>query len=169
MSYNAQHRTVLSDDKKHQIKSAYSKKLKQTISFPEQSPHTRQEFKDECDINTIMAQYERTGEIFHINEAAPQYLDCNGDDFRANMDYIAGAFSMFEELPSSIRAQFDNDPATFLDFTSQAKNYPELAAMGLLSPEAAEKYLNPAPTPTAPPTAPPASSTPSEPAPQKDA
>jgi len=169
MSYNAQHRTVLSDDKKHQIKSAYSKKIKQTISFPENSDHTRQEFKDECDINVIMAQYERTGEIFHLNEAAPQFMDCSGDDFRANMDYIASAFSMFEELPSKIRAQFDNDPATFLDFTSQEKSLPEMAAMGLLSPDAAERYLNPAPPPSAPPSAPPADSAPSEPPPTKAA
>lgn len=165
MSYNAQKRTVLSDDQNNQIKSAYSKKLKQIISFPEQSPHTRQEFKDECDINTIMAQYERTGELFHINEAAPQYMDCNGDDFRASMDYIAGAFSMFEELPSKIRAQFDNDPAAFLDFTSQEKNLPEMAAMGLLSPDATNRILNPAPAPSAPPAAPQADPTP----PQKDA
>lgn len=146
MSYNTSKRTVLSDDKHHQIKSAYSKKLKQTISFPENSDHTRQEFKDECDINNIMAQYERTGEIFHLNESAPQYLDCDGTDFRASMDYIAGAFSMFEELPSKIRAQFDNDPATFLDFCSHEKNYPELAQMGLLTPEATERRTNPQPT-----------------------
>nr|QJB19780.1 MAG: internal scaffolding protein [Microvirus sp.] len=169
MSYNVSQRTVLSDDKHNQIKSAYSKKIKQNISFPSQSPHTRQEFKDECDINTIMAQYERTGELFHINEAAPQYMDCNGDDFRASMDYIAGAFSMFEELPSKIRAQFDNDPAAFLDFTSREKNLPEMAAMGLLSPDAASRILTPQPTATTAPTAPPAASTPSEPPPQKDA
>lgn len=161
MSYNPDLRTVLTDDKNTKFHSAYSKKLKQTISFPEESPYTRQEFKDECDINTIMAQYIQTGEFFHLNESAPQYLDCTGEDFRSAMDYVAGAFSMFEELPSKVRAQFDNDPATFLDFASQEKNRPELAEMGLLSPEALDRFHNPpAPAPV-PPAAPQAAPTPS--------
>nr|QJB21637.1 MAG: internal scaffolding protein [Microvirus sp.] len=143
MSYSPTNRTALIDNKNIPFRSAYSKKLKTTISFPPSSPHTRQEFKDECDINNIMAQYLTTGEFFHINETAPQYLDCTGEDFRASMDYIAGAFSMFEELPSKIRIQFDNDPAEFLDFCSQEKNRPELAAMGLLSDEAVTRLATP--------------------------
>lgn len=108
-----------------------------------ESPYTRQEFKNECDINHIMLQYELTGEITHINESAPQYLDCSGEDFRAHMDYVAGAFSMFEELPAKMRARFDNDPAAFLDFCSHEKNRPEMAQMGLLSVDAAAAYATP--------------------------
>lgn len=143
MSYNPDQRTVLIKNDKSPFKSAYGNKLSIALVFPDNSPHTRQEFKAECDINNIMAQYLTTGEFFHINETAPQYLDCTGEDFRANMDYIAGAFSMFEELPSAIRMRFDNDPAEFLDFCSQEKNRPELADMGLLSPEAVTRLRTP--------------------------
>ncbi|AXH73767.1 MAG: internal scaffolding protein [Microviridae sp.] len=143
MSFNPSIRTQLLDNSNTPFRSAYSTKLKQSISFPDSSPHTRQEFKDECDINNIMRQYLTTGEFFHINETAPQYLDCTGEDFRASMDYIAGAFSMFEELPSSVRMQFDNDPAEFLEFCSHEKNRPELAAMGLLSDEAVQRMATP--------------------------
>jgi len=147
------------------FRSAYSFKIKVALEFPENSPHTRQEFKDECDINNIMAQYLVTNEFTHLNDAIPQYLDCSEADFRQQMDYVAGAYSMFEELPSKVRAQFDNDPALFLDFCSHEKNRPELAEMGLLSREAVER-LKPAPTPSAPSIVPPAAPTaPSAPAP----
>lgn len=160
MSYNPEHRTQLLDIKKSPFLGAYSPKLKITLSFPTNSPHTRQEFKEECDINNIMAQYMTTGEFFHINETAPQYLDCTGEDFRASMDYIAGAFSMFEELPASVRMQFDNDPAEFLDFCSQEKNRPELAAMGLLSDEAVQRMASPQPSPQSAPKEPTAAPSP---------
>jgi len=154
MSFNPELRTSLLSREPGQFKSAYSTKLNVEQSFPTDSEHTRQEFKDECDINNIMRQYQHTGEIFHINEAAPQYMDCSAEDFRDAMDYVAGAFSMFEELPSAIRIQFDNDPAAFLDFCSQEKNRPEMAAMGLLSQEAMDALNTPAPTPPLAPTAP---------------
>lgn len=151
MSFNPEKRTQLHDIKKTPFIGAYSPKLKITQSFPDNSPHTRQEFKEECDINNIMAQYMTSGEFFHINETAPQYLDCTGEDFRASMDYIAGAFSMFEELPASVRMQFDNDPAEFLDFCSHEKNRPELAAMGLLSADAVKQMATPQPPQQQPP------------------
>lgn len=162
MSYNPEHRTQLLDIKKSPFIGAYSPKIKIALSFPTSSPHTRQEFKDECDINNIMAQYMTSGEFFHINETAPQYMDCTGQDFRASMDYIAGAFSMFEELPSAIRMQFDNDPAEFLDFCSHEKNRPELAAMGLLSPEAIDRMATPQPSPSPAPKEPTAPSIPTQ-------
>jgi len=157
MSFNPELRTHLTATKNTLTIAPYQTKNKIALTFPNNSPHTRQEFKDECDINNIMSQYLHTGEFFHINEAAPQYLDCTGADFRAQMDYVAGAFTMFEELPSNIRTKFNNDPAEFLDFCSHEKNRPELAEMGLLSPEATERFntsIAPKAAPT-PPTEPP--------------
>lgn len=157
MSINLNNRTPLAEPGR--FLSAYSTKLSTGISFPEESPVTRQEFKQECDINYILSQYELGYEVTHINEAAPQYLDCSAETFREHMDYIAGAFSMFEELPAKLRARFDNDPAEFLDFCSHEKNRPEMAQLGLLSEEYSAKYIHPegsAPTPPpAPPKAPP--------------
>lgn len=169
MSFQPNNRTELLPRKLNQFRSAYSEKLEIAMVFPDHSEYTRQEFAEECDINTIMRQYQHTGELFHINETAPQYLDCTGEDFRTHMDYIAGAFSMFEELPSEIRSRFDNDPAEFLDFCSHDKNRPELAEMGLLSPEAVERMSTPAPTPQSASSAPTAPLAPaSEPTPKTD-
>lgn len=157
MSFNPNNRTPLAEPGR--FLSAYSNKLKTSLDFPLESPVTRQEFKQECDINYILSQYELGYEITHINEAAPQYLDCSADTFREHMDYVAGAFSMFEELPAKLRARFGNDPAEFLDFCSQEKNRPEMAELGLLSAEANTAYFQsrdevpqrPASPPAAPP------------------
>lgn len=128
------------------FKSAYSQKPKiSQITFPENSRWTKQSFKDECDINTIMGRYMRTGEMPMINLSYPQYLDVSGADFQSHMQFIAGAQTMFNELPSDVRNRFQNDPAAFLDFCSNEKNRPEMAAMGLLSLEATQAILNPTP------------------------
>lgn len=125
----------------HHFISAYSPKLSPSITFPENSLYTKQEFREESDINTIMAQYMRTGELPQINEAYPEYMDATGHDFTSHMNFIAGANSMFAELPSAIRNRFDNDPAAFLDFASNESNRLELAQMGLLSSKATEAIL----------------------------
>lgn len=134
------------------FRSAYSEKLKIKIKFSPKSPYTRQEFKAESDINTIMRRYQSTGELPALNTRYPEYLDCTGIDFAAQMQFIAGAKSMFNSLPSAIRARFDNDPVAFVQFCGDDSNRVELAQMGLLSPEATKAALSPAaPNPPSPP------------------
>lgn len=151
MSFNPESPTPLTPPLP--FKSAYSEKLRVVKVFPENSRWTKQSFKDECDINTIMGRYMRTGELPMINVSYPQYMDCTGMDFETHMQFVAGAKTMFSELPSDIRNRFNNDPAAFLDFCSQEKNRPELAEMGLLSADAmrsiaeAQKASSVAPSP----------------------
>jgi phage internal scaffolding protein len=159
MSYDPDYRTSYIQSKSPFF-SAYSLKIQTPLTFPENSPHTRQEFKAESDINTIMAQYMRTGELPQINLLAPQFLDCGGESFADHMNYIAGANSLFNELPSAIRNRFQNDPGAFIDFCSNPNNRPELAQMGLLSTQAIKAMRTHTPAPSASP----ASS--QEPAPQ---
>jgi len=158
MSIQLSNRTKLISPKNSITQLQHSIKQKQSIAFPINSPHTRQEFKDESDINTIMSRYLRTGELPHVNLLAPQYFDASGIDFQTHMSAVADAKSLFAELPSHIRSRFYNDPGRFIDFCGDESNRTELAHMGLLSPEATRKALTPAP-PTAPtPKAPPAPS-----------
>lgn len=126
------------------FRSAYSPRKRVSITFPEQSKHTKQEFKEECDINNIMAQYLINGILPNMNERAPQYLDVTGYDYQQSMDLIAGAQTLFNELPSGVRLRFENDPAQFLDFCSDEKNRSEMAEMGLLRPK--QEWVIPYPT-----------------------
>lgn len=149
MSYQPNNRTILFSHNPPNLQSHTSaKQLNFSISFPKTSKHTRQEFKAECDINTIMGKYMRTGELPHVNLVAPQYFDASGVDFQTHMNAIAEAKSLFAQLPSSVRNRFYNDPGQFVDFCSEPANRTEMAQMGLLSPDVARSILNP-PPPTA--------------------
>lgn len=125
------------------FRCAYSHIERHQITFPENSRWTKQSFKDECDVNRIMAQYMKTGEIPHINKVAPQYLDCDATDFQQAMEFVAGAQTLFQELPSAIRNRFNNSPQEFVEFCSHEKNRPELAEMGLLAPNTSASIPNP--------------------------
>ena len=109
--------------------------LNHSITFKPDSPYTKQSFKDECDINTIMSRYQSTGVLPDLAQTAPQYLDASGFDFQASMDYIANAHTLFHELPSSVRTKFGNDTASFMEFVSNPNNRSEMAQMGLLRPD----------------------------------
>ncbi|AXH76888.1 MAG: internal scaffolding protein [Microviridae sp.] len=165
MSYQPSNRTILISLDTPYLQSPFSDKssLKTGLSFESIPSRTRQEFASECDINTIMARYLRTGEMPHVNLLAPQYFDAPGVDFQTHMNAIAEAKSLFAQLPSDIRNRFYNDPGQFVDFCSDPSNRKELATMGLLSPEATRQVLYPSPptdtstkAPTAPSTPPPA-------------
>jgi len=132
MSSNSQKLTLFTQST-NQIHHKYSIKPKIQVHFSGPG-RTKQSFKDECDINRIMARYQATGQLPNVNEIPQQYLDCTTLDFQEHQNFIAGAFSTFHQMPSGIRARFNNNPAEFFDFCSHEKNRPELAEMGLLRP-----------------------------------
>ena len=92
---------------------------------------TKQSFKDECNINKIMAKFQKTGALNHYMKFAPEYGDATQVDYADALNVVANANTMFEELPSSIRKKFDNDPAKFLEFVQDEKNAAEMEELGL--------------------------------------
>jgi len=127
--------------------TAYGKHERHQIHFSAPSK-AKQSFKDECNINRIMASYEKTGLLNHVNRHQGDYGDFVGyDDYHASLNQIREAQDMFEQIPSAIRAKFSNDPANFLRFVQDPKNSDELVKMGLAS----EKATDPPTTPPAKP------------------
>lgn len=122
------------------ILTAYGPHQRCSIAFDLDEGMTKQEFKDECDINIIMKRYEKTGVLEFVNKNEPQYVDVTGQDFQDAMQLIADARTLFEELPASVRLRFDNDPAKLLDFVHDDSNQAEAAALGLLSPEGLQRF-----------------------------
>lgn len=131
------------------FRSAYGPKRKVALSFPDGTGRTKQSFKDECDINKIMARFQQTGIIEFRDQNQAQYGDVTGADFQTAMLVVAEGKTMFFNLPAKVRDEFDNDPALFLEFVSDERNKPEMARMGLLKPEVASAILEA--TPPAPP------------------
>lgn len=122
---------------------------------------TRQEFAEECDINTIMARYEASGVVSHVNRSNPVFLDTtNYPGLQASMDLFREAALSFNALPATVRREFDNDPQKFVDFAADPANLDRMREWGLAEPVKAEpapirvEVSNP--TPQDPPPAPPA-------------
>jgi len=104
--------------------------------FTTQGPSmTQQQFKKECDINHIMAKYQKTGLVDHVSKHGGDYSDLTDvPTYHDAMNKIISANESFSSLTSSIRSQFKNDPALFLDFVSNPENEQQMREMGLLPP-----------------------------------
>lgn len=92
------------------------------IFFDPDENRTHQEFGAECDINNIMAKYQRTGLVDHVAKHGLHYGDFPAMDFREALEFLDEAQQMFDELPSTVRRHFDNDPAAFLEFVQDPEN-----------------------------------------------
>lgn len=93
---------------------------------------TKQSFKDECDINRIMARYAATGTLDFVNRREAQFLDVSDIDFQNAMKIVTESREAFMTLPSAVRDRFNNDPAQLLGFLSDDSNREEAIKMGLV-------------------------------------
>lgn len=100
---------------------------------PEESM-TQQQFKEEVDINTIVARFGLTGEL-------PENLrmPVSGDftkvgDFQSAMQMVREAEEAFMELPGHVRARFHNDPQRLIEFIEDDANRDEAQKLGLVVP-----------------------------------
>lgn len=93
----------------------------------------KQEFKEECDINTILKRFGLTGELPQVS-ALPQSGDFTGiTDFKTACDMVAAAEAAFLEFPAHIRARFDNDPGRMIAFLDDDKNREEAEKLGIVT------------------------------------
>lgn len=94
---------------------------------------TKQSFRDESDINNIVAKYQSTGAIAHVNKHEPRYGYAPSQDFREALELIREGNEMFADLPSSTRKFFDNNVEQMLDWVQDPANADRIAADGSLS------------------------------------
>lgn len=113
---------------------------------------TKQAFKDEADINNIVARYRATGMLPHVAARRGVFADVSKlGDFRTQLDTLTVFKQAFETLPAVLRSRFGNDPATLVEFLQDPANLEESVKLGL------REALPPVPAPPAPePPAPPA-------------
>lgn len=99
---------------------------------------TRQEFADECDINGIMAKYEKTG-MLPVNGSQPSYVDFTSvpSDLQEALRVMIDAEAAFMSLPATVRKEFDNDPLRFVEYAQDGSHLEQLRAWGLAEPEKA--------------------------------
>lgn len=113
---------------------------------------TKQAHKKECDINVIMAKYQKSGLLTHVAQHEGRYEDVTGSlSYHEAMNVVVRAQRTFDSLPASIRNKFGNDPGKFLEFATDPKNADGMVELGLM-PKKAEapppqkvEVVNPAP------------------------
>lgn len=111
---------------------------------------TKQSFAQECDINHIVARFEKTGVVTHLNRVQGTYADVSEmGSYREALDIVRAVQNDFSKLPSAVREQFGNDPASFID-RLQSMSPQEVQEL-IYGPLRAE---DPVPAPEVPPTAP---------------
>lgn len=113
------------------VRKAFSPRIPEQLVCVDVS-RTKQSFKDDCDINSIMKKYEKTGVVAHQAKYQGNYADVSGGlDYHASMNAVTRAQEMFMQLPASVRTKFGNDPGRFLEFAMDPANDEEMIKMGL--------------------------------------
>jgi phage internal scaffolding protein len=93
---------------------------------------TQQHFKDECDINNILRQFNITGQLPE-NKLSPRYGDFTGiSDYHTALNQVIAAEDEFMRLPADLRARFANDPAQLIEFLNNSENKDEAIKLGLV-------------------------------------
>lgn len=109
---------------------------------------TRQEFAEECDINSIMARYEGhvIGGPGNLPPAVPVYFDFASapQTLLEFLTFMQDADRQFMTLPAQVRREFDNDAKLFVDFASDPDNLEQMRTWGLAAPAPAPEPSKPA-------------------------
>lgn len=115
---------------------------------------TKQSFREEVDINTIVKRFGLTGQL-PPDIRAPEYGDFTQVvDFHTALNAVALARESFDALSGEVRARFHNDPQELLVFVSDEGNRAEARKLGLLVPEVVVPVVPPVVVPAVAPLAP---------------
>lgn len=118
-----------------EVSSMYVQRDQEFGTDPGGPSLTRQEFAEDCDINTLMQRYETTGQMFPPPLAEPRYLDLSDiPDLQTAMSVMLQAENAFMSLPATVRREFDNDPLKFVAFAEDEKNLDRMRELGLAKP-----------------------------------
>lgn len=113
------------------------------ISINKEPTMTQQQFADDCDINNIMAKYEKTGQVTHLSNKQGVYGDFSDiTDYQDMLHRVAAAQESFQTLPAKTRQRFQNDPGELISFLQDRKNYDEAISLGLIVPNTIPEQIS---------------------------
>lgn len=125
---------------------------------------TKQAFKDQTDINKILKKAQRLGSLSHLVKHGAHYGDYSDvPSLLEAHERIRAGQRVFEDLPSEVKREFNNDQFKFFAFVNDPANadrlrtvLPALAAPGAQLPAVRRSALTEADPrfASAPPTAP---------------
>ena len=104
--------------------------LASSTAFPEIGKAIQSQ-KDQADINVIVNQFLKTGELPPVS-ISPQFMHLEDLDFMQAMDIVNEGRRSFEQLPEKVRKQFDHNPGMFLAYVDHCLQTGDLAELGSL-------------------------------------
>lgn len=108
-------------------------KEKKGITFKEPT-RTKQDYKEECDINSIMRRYEATGVISHVSELQPFYADVSAyGDLQEAYAIMDKAEQAFMALPSALREELGHDPRNLVGYINNPANREKCIEFGIFN------------------------------------
>lgn len=88
---------------------------------------TKQSFKDSCDINKIIKKAQVSGGLSHaLKYDSAVYGEFTGVDLLGAYEQVQRAQTIFDDLPSEVRREFDNDAFKFAAYASDPANVERL-------------------------------------------
>ena len=112
-----------------------------------------QTYADECDIHHIIANFNTTGIVDSVGSHDPATLQYGDStllpDYETACNLVANVNAEFAALPSSVRAEFANDPRQLLDAltSNDEKVVARLEELGLKPKSQPEPVPQPKPVP----------------------
>jgi len=103
--------------------------------FDHTKGRTQQHFKEECDINTIVRRFLRTGTVpaDMVKTRLGTFLDTTAfGDFQTAQQTVIEARNAFMTLPADTRAKFNNNPGELVDWINDPNNKDEAIRLNLL-------------------------------------
>jgi len=88
---------------------------------------TKQAFKDDADINKLLARAQKTGTMSHLQKYEPVYGDFADFDFETAQQTLIRGNQIFSELPSEVRNEFGNNSSKFFEFVNNPDNKDKLS------------------------------------------
>lgn len=115
----------------------------QTALVCDEETRTQQQFREECDINTIVERFGITGELPTDVRVPLQAEFLEVFDYQSSLNKLIEADEAFMQYPANVRAEFQNDAGKFVEYVSDPNPDDEkkakLKKWGLLRRETARQ------------------------------
>lgn len=117
--------------------TAYGEK-ERPVTINNEPTKTKQALADNLDVNKIIKRYHATGVLPKAHDFEAVYGEFDSFDLREAIEKVHNAEKLFLEVPSKIRAEFNNDAGAFIDFATNAANIDQMRKWGLAPQPAPE-------------------------------
>jgi hypothetical protein len=107
---------------------------KTIVTVNTEPTRTKQSLAEDLDVNKIIKKYADTGIRLDAANFEGIYGDFDGMDYREALEKLDQAENLFMQVPSRIRAEFDNNPGAFIEFATDPNNIQQMRQWGLAKP-----------------------------------